>query len=128
MAVIQIIVGSVMGTALGVAQTLQQTLANSGHQVSINTLFQRGQLNADPKEILLICTSNTGSGDLPMNIVPFYEHLKNDYPMIAGRRYGLVNLGDSICWELCRHDSARELEGLTGSTRHLGAVIFGCVE
>ena len=95
MAEVQIIVGSVMGTALEVAQTLQQSLIDGGHQVHINPQFRKGQLDANPNEILLICTSNTGMGDLPMNIVPFYEHLKCDYPKLAGRRYGLVNLGDS---------------------------------
>jgi len=95
MAEVQIIVGSVMGTALVVAQSLADILSTLGHKTRVNPQFQNGQLYTNPKEILLICTSNTGSGDLPMNIVPFYEHLKNDYPMIAGRRYGLVNLGDS---------------------------------
>lgn len=95
MADIQIIVGSVMGTAEQVAQDLQQTLTSCGHQVRLNMAFQKGQLDRDPNEVLLICTSNTGMGDLPMNIVPLYEHLKNDLPRISGRRYGLVNLGDS---------------------------------
>jgi MioC protein len=95
MAEVQIIVGSVMGTALEVAQTLQQFLSACGHGVRVNPQFQKGQLDANPHEILLICTSNTGMGDLPLNIVPFYEHLKNDFPKLAGRRYGLVSLGDS---------------------------------
>lgn len=95
MAAIQIIVGSVMGTALEVGQVLQQTLISCDHCVGLNPAFQKGQLDTNLDEILLICTSNTGMGDLPMNIVPFYEHLKNDYPRIAGKRYGLVNLGDS---------------------------------
>lgn len=95
MAEVQIIVGSVMGTALEVAQALRQALAEDGHQARANPQFRKGQLEANPGEILLICTSNTGMGDLPMNIVPFYEHLKMDFPRLAGRRYGMVNLGDS---------------------------------
>lgn len=95
MAAIHIIVGSVMGTALEVAQTLEQTLTAAGHQVRVNPSFVRGQLDENPVDVILICTSNTGMGDLPQNIVPFYEHLKNDYPNVAGRRYGVINLGDS---------------------------------
>lgn len=95
MAEVQIIVGSVMGTALEVAQALQQALAADGHPIRVNPQFRKGDLAANPDEVLLICTSNTGMGDLPMNIVPFYEHLKNDFPRLAGRRFGLVNLGDS---------------------------------
>lgn len=84
-----------MGTALDVAQALAQALNTAGHETRINPAFQKGQLDESPSEILLICTSNTGMGDLPMNIAPFYEHLKNDFPKIEGRRYGIVNLGDS---------------------------------
>ena len=84
-----------MGTAVEVAEALASDLHNQGHQVRLNPQFQPGHLSEDPREILLICTSNTGVGDLPMSIVPFYTHLKKDYPNVAGRRYGIVNLGDS---------------------------------
>lgn len=94
MVAVQIIVGSVMGTALEVAEAVADTLTAQGHQVRVNARFQKGDLQ-DSQEVLLVCTSNTGMGDLPMNIVPFYEHLKNDYPVLAGRRYGVINLGDS---------------------------------
>lgn len=95
MAAIHIIVGSVMGTALEVAQAVQQIFSAAGHDVRVNADFRKGQLDENPAEVILICTSNTGMGDLPLNVVPFYEHLKNDFPRIAGRRYGVINLGDS---------------------------------
>jgi MioC protein len=95
MAAIHIIVGSVMGTALEVAQAVEQEFRHAGHEVRLNAGFRKGQLDDNPAEVILICTSNTGMGDLPLNIVPFYDHLKNDYPRIAGHRYGIINLGDS---------------------------------
>lgn len=95
MARIQIIVGSVMGTALEVGQVLEDTLSGLGHNVTLNSRFQAGQLTQDPEEIILLCTSNTGMGDLPANIAPLLIHLCNDCPPIGGRRYGLVNLADS---------------------------------
>jgi len=95
MAQIQIIVGSVMGTALEVAEAVAATLEGCGHHPHVNSEFQAGQLSEDADEVLLICTSNTGMGDLPANIQPFYVHLLNDLPPIAGRRYGLITLGDS---------------------------------
>jgi MioC protein len=84
-----------MGTALEVAQAVQQIFSAAGHDVRVNADFRKGQLDENPAEVILICTSNTGMGDLPLNVVPFYEHLKNDFPRIAGRRYGVINLGDS---------------------------------
>lgn len=83
-----------MGTALEVAQAVAATLEGCGHTVKINPQFQPGQLD-DPDEVLLVCTSNTGMGDLPANIAPLYAHLVTDFPPIAGRRYGIINLGDS---------------------------------
>ena len=49
----------------------------------------------DADEILLLCHSNTGAGELPDNIEPIYLHLTRDYPRIAGKRYGVINLADS---------------------------------
>ena len=91
MANIHLVVGSVMGTALKIAEYCSILLVN--HTVRINSAFRPGQLN--PNEILLVCTSNTGVGDLPHNILPLLVHLTNDYPAIAGLRYGIINIGDS---------------------------------
>lgn len=93
MAQLQIIVGTVMGTALEVAEAVKQALMDAGHSVRVNPTFQKGDLAGD--EILLLCTSNTGMGDLPQNILPFYLHLTCDFPRLAGCRYGVINLGDS---------------------------------
>lgn len=83
-----------MGTALEVAQAVAATLEGCGHTVQVNPQFQPGQLS-DSEELLLICTSNTGMGDLPANIAPLYAHLLTDPPPLVGRRYGVINLGDS---------------------------------
>ena len=95
MASIQILVGSVFGGAEQVADLAAAQLRELGHQVSINTYARPEDLMRDPEEVLLLCHSNTGSGDLPDNILPLYLHLTRDFPSIAGRRYGVINLGDS---------------------------------
>jgi MioC protein len=95
MSKIQIFIGSVYGGAEQVAEILSEELSKSGHQVSLNTYARAQDLTRDPDEIILLCHSNTGSGELPDNIQPLYLHLTRDYPAISGRRYGVVNLGDS---------------------------------
>lgn len=95
MASIQILVGSVMGTAEGVAATVAKELQALDHQVVVNFTATAADILAAPNDVLLLCTSNTGSGDLPDNIQPLYLELTRDYPRIAGRRYGVINLGDS---------------------------------
>jgi len=95
MSKIQIMVGSVFGGAEQVAELAAEALRNLGHAVNINTYARAQDLTQDPEEIILLCHSNTGSGELPDNIQPLYLHLTRDYPRIAGRRYGVINLGDS---------------------------------
>lgn len=95
MASIQILVGSVMGTAEGVAAAVSEELRALNCQVAINFTATVADILAAPNDVLLLCTSNTGSGDLPDNIQPLYLELTRDYPRIAGRRYGVINLGDS---------------------------------
>lgn len=91
---VHIIVGSVMGNAARVAQHIAEQLSEYGHEVKVNTQVTPDALN-NGNEFLLICTSNTGMGDPPANIAPLLVHLQNDCPNIAGRRYAIVNLGDS---------------------------------
>ena len=92
---IQILVGSVYGGAEQVAEILSAELSKLGHEVSLNTYARAEDLARYPNEVILLCHSNTGSGELPDNIQPLYLHLTRDYPRIAGRRYGVVNLADS---------------------------------
>jgi MioC protein len=95
MSKIHIMVGSVFGGAEQVAELAAGILRDKGHEVEINTYPRPQDLLKDPEEIILLCHSNTGSGELPDNIQPLYLHLTRDYPRIAGRRYGVINLGDS---------------------------------
>lgn len=90
---IQIVIGSVTGTAEGIANVAGKHLEARGFHVSLNRQFSSGDL--DGSDALLICTSNTGMGDLPASIAPLLVHLQNDFPRIAGRPYGVINLGDS---------------------------------
>ena len=92
MANIQIIVGSVMGTAKEIAKRAEELLS-SNHQVTLNHAFKKGDLNKG--QAVLICTSNTGVGDLPTSIAPLLKHLLEDKPPLDNWKYGLINLGDS---------------------------------
>lgn len=95
MSKIQIVIGSVYGGAEQVAEIASDILRTLHHDVSLNTYARAEDLARDPDEIILLCHSNTGAGELPDNIQPLYLHLTRDYPQIAGRRYGVINLADS---------------------------------
>lgn len=94
MASIRILVGSVYGGALLTAQSLKKNLEQEGHQVIVleNPELEDITSNQDP---ILICTSTTGQGEVPPNLLPFYLRLREELPQQPGRAFGVIVLGDS---------------------------------
>ena len=74
MATIQLIVGTVKGTAWKAAQGAAAILGQLGHTVEVNEETTAQDLARDPQEILLICCSTTGDGEIPQNIYPIYNN------------------------------------------------------
>ena len=96
MAKFEIIVGSVLGASEYVADALQEILLNHEHNAEIHLTPQLSEL--DQTAIWLICTSTHGAGDLPDNIQPFAEQLKNQ---ILSTSFLVVGLGDSSYDTFC---------------------------
>ena len=94
MASIRILVGSVYGTALMTARELKKSLEPEGHTLIINEQPELSDItnNTDP---LLVCTSTTGQGEVPPNLLPFYLELRDTLPQQPGRPFGVIVLGDS---------------------------------
>ena len=94
MASIRILVGSVFGGALLTARELKKTLEPEGHTVVVNEQPELADItgNSDP---VLICTSTTGQGEVPPNLLPFYVDLRETLPQQPGRPFGMIVLGDS---------------------------------
>lgn len=93
MANISIFVGSVYGNAQNVAEQTEEKLVEMGHDVQ---LFSEPTLE-DFKQAdeVLVITSTTGQGDYPPNIEFFAEDLKQHFPLMNGREFAVVALGDS---------------------------------
>ncbi|MEQ5815927.1 flavodoxin [Marinobacter sp. NFXS11] len=91
---IRILVGSVYGGALLTARTLRKQLESEGHHVTVleKPVLDDITSNNDP---LLVCTSTTGQGELPANLLPFYLDLREQLPQQPGRPFGIIVLGDS---------------------------------
>lgn len=94
MAQIQIIVGTTKGTAWKAAQSAAVILQQFGHTASVNEIAKPADLTRDPAEILLVCSSTTGDGDVPRNLYPVYACLDNEIMDLKGRQYGVIALGD----------------------------------
>ena len=101
MAKIALIVGSVYGAAQYVAEEAQPLLTGLGHEVK---LFEEAKLddvlsfNAD---IWLVLSSTTGQGDIPDNLLPFYLDVQNRFPLLTGKHFAVIALGDSSYDTFC---------------------------
>lgn len=95
MAKIHILVGSVNGTAEKTANAVAHVLNHQGHTVRVNQNPKAKDLLEDDNEVLLICSSTTGEGELPHNIYPLYLALDDQSINLNGRYYGVIALGDS---------------------------------
>lgn len=91
---IQLVVGTVNGMAWKAAQGVAIILEQLGYQVRVNEEAVPADLVRDTAEILLMCCSTTGNGELPRNIWPVYSALDNEALDLRGRHYGVIALGD----------------------------------
>lgn len=117
---IAILVGTEYGNASEVARVCAERLRKLGARVRVTEHASLYDLTQDPQEVLLICTSTTGSGDLPGNLMTLYDQLQDQPPRLAGRRYGIIGLGDSSYDHY--NNAARRIDGLLSS---YGAVRVG---
>ncbi|SFN16137.1 flavodoxin [Marinobacter pelagius] len=94
MTAIRILVGSVYGGALMTAREIRKELEADGHQVTVleNPTLPDITSNDEP---LLVCTSTTGQGEIPENLLHFYVELREQLPQQPGRPFGIIVLGDS---------------------------------
>ncbi|OIN07639.1 flavodoxin [Oceanisphaera psychrotolerans] len=99
MAAVEIIIGTVYGSAVLVAETLEQALTEAGHQVRLHEDAVLADLDQD--RFWLFVTSTTGQGDIPPNLVPLFEEMRECCPPMPQLRYALVALGDSSYDNFC---------------------------
>jgi len=92
---ILLIVGSVFGAAHRLADDVTDALTEHGHDVERNESPLASDLESESIDWLLVITSTTGTGELPEELVPMYNTLRDVPPRIAGLNYVVVVLGDS---------------------------------
>ena len=91
---VTVIVGTVFGGALATARAVGQELTRDGYSVRVVETPELEDLKRDDSAVL-ICTSTTGQGEIPPNLLPFYLNLRETLPVQPGRPFGVIVLGDS---------------------------------
>jgi MioC protein len=94
MASILIIVGTESGNAQMCADHLSDNLPAFGHEVEVAGDADAASVDLAGRDAVLVCTSTHGDGELPDNLVPLAERLREQAPDLSHLRYGVIALGD----------------------------------
>ena len=107
MADITLISGSTLGGAEYVAEHLAEQLEDAGFTTETLHGPLVDDLSADG--IWLVITSTHGAGDIPDNLVPFYENLREEKPDLSNVRFGSIGIGsreyDTFCGAIDKLDA-----------------------
>ncbi|MBU1310584.1 MAG: flavodoxin [Gammaproteobacteria bacterium] len=101
MAKIAVMVGSVYGAAIYVAEQAQALLSGLGHEVRLYEEAKLDEVQAFNADIWLVISSTTGQGDIPDNLLPFYLDVQNRFPLLTGKQFAVIALGDSSYDTFC---------------------------
>lgn len=92
---ITILVGTVHGNASNVAQALQLCADDIGATIDVLPMDGLDISVFDRPGVFIVCTSTTGSGDLPDNAQALFHSLDAQAKYLGHVRFGLVALCDS---------------------------------
>ena len=104
---ITILIGTITGTAEIVAEDVTLVLEDAGFEVETMDMDGLKPDALSASEIVLICTSTYGQGDVPDNAMDFYVALGEQKPNLAELRYGVIGLGDSTYSDTYNEGGAR---------------------
>lgn len=110
MAEIGIFVGTLYGNAQLVAEEAQAILNEHGHQATVFEEPVLADWESYRHQVVLVITSTTGQGDLPLGIVPLYNDIRATLGYQPALRYGMIGLGDSTYTHFC--GAGKQLDAL----------------
>ncbi len=94
MSKILIIVGTESGNAQMVGDTLMDEFTAQGHEAEVVSEGSLEDMDLGNQEVVLLCTSTHGLGELPDNIIPLHDDLVETKPDLSHLKYGVIALGD----------------------------------
>ncbi|MGS0682509.1 FMN-binding protein MioC [Shewanella sp. 125m-7] len=100
MAKVDILVGTTLGSAEYVADEISDQLSDLGHETIVHLTPDLSDLSQD--SLWLIVSSTHGAGDLPDNIVPFFDEILATKPDLATVKFALCAIGDSSYDTFCQ--------------------------
>ncbi|MFT5277847.1 MAG: MioC protein, partial [Granulosicoccus sp.] len=83
------------------AVILKQQIETAGHSVVVDNKASLAALKSQQWDGVIICTSSTGKGQIPNNLVSFYDELGESLPSLANIKFGVIALGNSSHANFC---------------------------
>lgn len=121
MADITLISGSTLGGAEYVAEHLAEKLEDAGF--STETLHGPLLDALSASGIWLVISSTHGAGDIPDNLVPFYEDLQSQHPDLSQVRFGAIGIGSREYDTFCGAIEKIEAELKNSGARQIGETL-----
>ncbi|MGT2929533.1 flavodoxin [Streptococcus dentasini] len=121
MALAKIVYASMTGNTEEIADIVAETLQDLGHTVDVDECTTVDAADFEDADMAIIATYTYGDGDLPDEIVDFYEDLAD--VDLSGKIYGVVGSGDTFYDYFCKSvDEFEEQFALTGATKGAASV------
>ncbi|MBM7642176.1 flavodoxin [Streptococcus loxodontisalivarius] len=121
MALAKIVYASMTGNTEEIADIVSNKLEELGHDVEVDECTTVDAADFEDADIAIVATYTYGDGDLPDEIVDFYEDLQD--VDLSGKIFGVIGSGDTFYDYFCKSvDEFEEQFGLTGATKGADSV------
>ncbi|WP_159564076.1 flavodoxin [Streptococcus halichoeri] len=121
MAFAKIVYASMTGNTEEIADIVANKLEELGHDVELDECTTVDASDFEDADIAIVATYTYGDGDLPDEIVDFYEDLQD--LDLSGKVYGVVGSGDTFYDYFCKSvDEFEEQFALTGAKKGADSV------
>lgn len=116
MALAKVVYASMTGNTEEIADIVADKLKDLGHVVDIDECTAVDASDFEDADIMVVASYTYGDGELPDEIVDFYEDLQE--LDLTGKIYGVVGSGDTFYDEFCKAvDDFEAAFAQTGATK-----------
>lgn len=116
MALAKVVFASMTGNTEEIADIVADKLTQLGHTVELEECTSVAASDFEDADIAVVATYTYGDGELPDEIVDFYEDLQE--LDLTGKIYGVVGSGDTFYDEFCKAvDDFEAAFAQTGATQ-----------
>lgn len=121
MALVKIVYASMTGNTEEIADIVANKFTELGHDVEVDECTTVDAADFEDADVAIVATYTYGDGDLPDEIVDFYEDLAD--VDLSGKIFGVVGSGDTFYDYFCKSvDEFEDQFAMTGAQKGADSV------